>query len=60
MVDENGQPWPGEYYEVTLPNGEVRSGRLDRNGRAHIALPERSQTELSFTELDAEAWERLS
>lgn len=60
LVDEAGQPWPDEYYEVTLPDGKIRKGYLDQNGRARILLPEAAQTQLSFPKLDAEAWERLS
>lgn len=60
MVDEEGQPWPDEYYEVTLPDGKVRKGYLDKNGRAHILLSDPVNTQVSFPRLDSEAWERLS
>ena len=59
MVDEDGQPWPGERYEITMPDGEIRKGTLDRNGRAHVPLPEATETQVSFPELDAEAWEKV-
>ena len=60
MVDEDGEPWADEYYEVTLPDGKVRKGRLDDNGQAHVLLPTKTATDVSFPRLDAEAWERRS
>lgn len=60
LVDEDGQPWPDEYYEVTLPDGKIRKGYLDKDGRAHIHLPKAEETTVSFPRLDSEAWERLS
>ncbi|MFH1746449.1 MAG: type VI secretion system tip protein TssI/VgrG [Planctomycetota bacterium] len=58
MVDDAGQPWPNEYYEATLPDGKIRKGRLDKEGRARIPLPEPVDVQISFPRLDAEAWER--
>ncbi|MFQ5806157.1 MAG: type VI secretion system Vgr family protein [Phycisphaerae bacterium] len=58
MVDEAGQPWPDERYEITFPDGQVRKGSLDRNGQAHVPLPEPVEVQVSFPRLDAEAWER--
>ena len=58
LVDENGQPWPGEYYEITLPDGKVKKGHLDRNGQARVRLPEATTTEVSFPNLDGRAWEK--
>jgi type VI secretion system secreted protein VgrG len=58
MVDENGQPWPGEYYEVTLPDGKVKKGYLDSNGQAHVPLPDATVTQVSFARLDGRAWEK--
>lgn len=58
MVDEEGQPWRDEYYEITLPDGKVRKGYLDAKGQAHVLLPAADETKVSFPRLDAEAWEK--
>lgn len=34
LKDENGNPMAGEAYVVYLPDGSVREGNLDRQGRA--------------------------
>jgi type VI secretion system secreted protein VgrG len=59
MVDEAGQPWSGEYYEVTLPDGKVKKGYLDSNGQAHVPLPKATETQVSFPRLDQRAWEKI-
>jgi type VI secretion system secreted protein VgrG len=59
MVDEAGQPWPGERYEIELPNGKIRKGSLDANGFAHIGNLEPGTVKVRFPRLDAEAWERI-
>lgn len=60
MVDEEGQPWSGEYYEVTLTDGKVLKGRLNKLGQARVGLPRNEAVQVSFPNLDTEAWERLS
>ncbi|MCX6827050.1 MAG: hypothetical protein NTV06_07290, partial [candidate division Zixibacteria bacterium] len=34
LKDENGNPIPNEEYVVYLSNGEIRKGKLDKNGEA--------------------------
>ncbi len=58
MIDESGQPWPNEAYEILTPDGEVIHGQLDAAGRARVRLKNPDLCEVSFTNLDAEAWER--
>lgn len=58
MVDEEGQPWPDEYYEVTLPDGKVREGYLNQKGLAHVLLPTAETCKVAFPRLDSEAWVR--
>ncbi len=60
MVDEEGQPYPNEKYEITFPDGTVRRGRLDRNGQARIGLKEPTEVQVTFPNLDTDAWERIS
>lgn len=59
LLDELGRPWPGESYEVLCTDGRVRRGTLDRNGRAHVTVPDRGTCQVSFPRLDAAAWDRL-
>jgi type VI secretion system secreted protein VgrG len=59
LVDEEGNPVPGERYEVTLPDGEqVASGTLDQNGFARIEGVDPGQCQVSFPSLDKDAWEK--
>jgi Rhs element Vgr protein len=59
LVDESGQPVPGEAYEITAPDGKtIRRGSLDQNGQAHVMIPDPGNCQISFPNLDAAAWER--
>jgi type VI secretion system secreted protein VgrG len=58
LVDEEGNPVPGERYEVTLPDGQtVARGTLDENGLARIEGIDPGQCKVTFPNLDQEAWE---
>jgi hypothetical protein len=60
MVDEEGQPWPNEEYEIKAPDGKaIKKGNLDKNGQAHVSVPNPGECEISFPNLDAPAWRRL-
>jgi type VI secretion system secreted protein VgrG len=59
LVDEHGQPIPGELYEITYPDGKTRRGQLDAKGQAHVGLKEPMNVQVTFPHLDAEAWERI-
>ncbi|MCK4341528.1 MAG: type VI secretion system tip protein VgrG [Phycisphaerae bacterium] len=59
LVDEDGQPVPGERYEITMPDGEtIKKGTTSNKGQAHVSVPEPGTCQISFPALDAEAWER--
>lgn len=58
MVDEEGQPWPNEEYELTLADGSVKRGQLNARGLAHVNLPEKMVCQIGFPKLDRRAWER--
>lgn len=60
MVDEEGQPWPNEEYELTLPDGSVKRGKLDSHGLAHVALPDPGTCQIGFPNLDRRAWDRCA
>lgn len=59
LVDELGDPIPGELYELTYPDGQKRRGQLDGRGQAHIGLREPITVQVTFPDLDTEAWERI-
>ncbi|MFN0134909.1 MAG: type VI secretion system tip protein TssI/VgrG [Phycisphaerae bacterium] len=59
MVDEDGEPWPDEEYEVKRADGKIIKGRLDSKGRAHVFLPKKEGATLRFPDLDGRAWEKL-
>lgn len=59
LVDEAGQPWPHERYEIVTPDGQVITGSLDKNGLAHVLLENAALCQVSFPNLDQEAWERV-
>ncbi len=59
LVDEAGQPVPGEAYEITCPDGEtIRRGNLDQRGQAHVSVPTSGSCQISFPNLDQAAWVR--
>jgi hypothetical protein len=59
MVDEMGQPWPHERYELVTPNGKLKRGNLDENGQAHVNVATPGVCHIRFPKLDAQAWERI-
>jgi hypothetical protein len=59
LVDENDEPVPGERYRVTLPDGTVTDGSLDENGFAHIGGIDPGTCQITFPNLDGEAWEKI-
>lgn len=58
LLDEEGNPVPGEKYEIDLPDGTLAKGSLDGDGFARVdgVLPGNCQ--VSFPELDKEAWSK--
>lgn len=59
LVDENGNPVPGEPYSVVLPDGSVAEGITGQDGTATIrGFSPPGDCQVSFTNLDAGAWEK--
>ena len=56
LLDEAGEPVPGEKYRITCPDGTIKEGRLDANGMAEVKLAAPEECEVTFPDLDAEAW----
>ncbi len=58
MVDEQDQPVPGEAYKIELPDGTVAEGTLDDKGFARVDGIEPGTCQITFPELDKDAWEK--
>ena len=58
LVDEAGQPWPNEQYEIKTTDGKTITGTLDAEGYARVALSEDGVQQISFPKLDQNAWAR--
>jgi type VI secretion system secreted protein VgrG len=58
LVDEDGEPVPGERYKVILPDGETTAeGTLDEKGFARVDGFEPGQCQVTFPDLDESVWE---
>lgn len=60
LLGEDDRPVPWEPYEITLPDGSKVSGFLDAKGKARVESPEGGSCQVSFPELDTEAWDWYS
>jgi hypothetical protein len=57
LIDAEGNPVPGEPFRIMLPDGTVRTLRLDEQGKSHITGIERAGTcQVCFFERDASIW----
>ncbi len=59
MVDEADEPMAGVKFEVKLPDDSVATGVLDSNGFARIDGCEPGECEITFPDLDKDAWEKI-
>lgn len=59
LVGEDGKPIPDEPYRITLPDGTVEEGTLDDNGVARVEGFEPGDCQVTFPELDEDAWGQL-
>ncbi|HEY2380035.1 MAG TPA: hypothetical protein VGK48_02525 [Terriglobia bacterium] len=57
LVDPNGSPVPNERYKLTLPDGSVKWGRLDGNGKARVERLQPGSCQVTFPDRDQEVWE---
>lgn len=59
MVDEEGSPVPDQRYRIKFADGTVKEGRLDSRGRGRYDPVAPGQCEISFPDIDQEAWEKI-
>jgi|SRR5580704_6771974 hypothetical protein len=59
LVDMEGHGVAGERYQITLPDGIVKQGRLDATGRAREEGIIPGTCQVTFPDRDLEAWERV-
>ncbi len=57
LRDQEGEPVPGERYEILLPDGSTAKGALDGNGFARVTGFEPGQCKVTFPALDKDATE---
>ncbi len=57
LIDEAGKPVPGEAYKVKTSDGRTASGTLDEKGEAEVKGIEPGNCEVTFPNLDKNAWE---
>jgi hypothetical protein len=58
LVGEDGKPIPSIAYNVLLPGGTIQKGTLDAKGSAVFLEVPPGICQVSFPELDKEAWVR--
>ena len=56
LLDDDGNPVPGEQYQITLPDGSVTSGTLDSKGKARVDGIDPGTCKVTFPKLDQSVW----
>jgi hypothetical protein len=56
LLGEDDSPIPDEAYEIRLPGGTLLTGTLDENGSMRIDDIPPGTCQVSFPNLDKEAW----
>lgn len=59
LVGEDGEGIPAQRYRIITPDGVERRGFTDSLGLARVARLPEGQCQISFPDLDADAWEPL-
>lgn len=57
LVDPNGKPAANERYKLTMPDGSIKYGRLDQEGKARVEKLEPGSCQVTFPDRDEESWE---
>jgi hypothetical protein len=56
LVDEEGNPVSGQGYKISLPNGNVLTGKLDSRGLVRVNGIDPGTCQVTFPDLDKTAW----
>ena len=59
LLNEEGNPYAQQPYEISLPDGRTQTGQLDDQGQAHLENIPAGTCSLSFPDLDAEDWQLI-
>lgn len=57
LVDPNGKPAANERYKLTLPDGSVKWGRLDNEGKARVERLQPGNCQVTFPDRDEQVWD---
>ena len=60
VIDMEGNPVSDRKYRVMLPDGSLHEGVLDHNGILRFSNIDPENSVFSLSELDRDAWERVS
>ena len=58
LKDNHGNPVPDEPYELTLPDGTIRTGTLDEKGKARVDGIPPGQCQINFPRLHKAEWRK--
>jgi len=58
LLDEEGHVVPGEDYKITLPDGTVVEGCLDKHGHAKVSGIDSGNCKVSFPNRDKDVWKK--
>ncbi|WP_284614880.1 hypothetical protein [Aquabacterium humicola] len=57
LLDDQDQPVPNQAYKIELPDGAIREGRLDADGKAYVGgLKTGGACKVCFPQIDAKEW----
>jgi type VI secretion system secreted protein VgrG len=59
LLGEDDSPIPGETYRITLPDGSVVEGTLDDKGLARVDGIDPGTCQITFPNLDQDAWQKM-
>jgi type VI secretion system secreted protein VgrG len=59
LLDANDIPVPGEKYQITLPDGTVKTGTLGADGSARVAPCDPGSCQVTFPEYDGRSWDKI-
>lgn len=59
LVDASDKPVPGELYRITFADGKVIEDKLDDKGFVRVEGVEPGSCQVTFPNLDKEAWEKI-